>query len=94
MALCLLVLLLSLRMVHPAACLWHYEFIARLLQGLYKNTYKLRSWLKNAISSQECRQAEEFTRTFWQEIGRFCMATSKPSKDHQGQASVLLHANH
>jgi hypothetical protein len=29
-------------MVCPAACLWHYEFIAYLLQGLYKNTDKLR----------------------------------------------------
>ncbi len=36
------VLLLSLRMVRPAACLWHYEFIACLIQGLYKNTNKLR----------------------------------------------------
>ncbi len=29
-------------MVCLAACLWHYEFIARLLQGLYKNANKLR----------------------------------------------------
>ena len=32
--------------------LWHYEFIARLLQGLYKNTYKLKSWLKKALSTR------------------------------------------
>ncbi len=30
-------------MVCPAACLWHYEFIACLLQWLYKNGNKLRS---------------------------------------------------
>jgi hypothetical protein len=30
-------------MVCPAACLWHYEFIACLLQRLYKNANKLRS---------------------------------------------------
>jgi hypothetical protein len=46
------------------------------------------------FSRQECRQAAEFTRTFWWDIGRFCAAVSKPSKDHQGQGSVLLHANH
>ncbi len=46
------------------------------------------------FSRQECRQAAEFTRTFWWEIGRFCAAASKPSKDHQGQDSVSLHANH
>ncbi len=46
------------------------------------------------FSRQECRQAEEFIRTFWQEIGQFCAATSKPSKDHQEQASTSLHANH
>jgi hypothetical protein len=46
------------------------------------------------FSRQECRQAAKFTRTFWLEIGRFCVALSEPSKDHQGQASVLLHANH
>jgi hypothetical protein len=37
---------------------------------------------------QECRQAEKIARTFWLDIGRFCAAASKPSKDHQGQASV------
>ncbi len=45
--------------------------------------------------TQEHRQAEEvFLRTFWQEIGQFCAAVSKPSKDHQVQASLLLHINH
>ncbi len=29
-------------MVCPAACLWHYEFIAHLLQGLHMNANKLR----------------------------------------------------
>jgi hypothetical protein len=43
--------------------------------------------------TQECRQAEDFSsRTFLQEIGRFCAAASKLYKDHQGQASLLLHA--
>jgi hypothetical protein len=42
MALHLFVLLLSSCMVCPVACLWHYEFIAHLLQGLYKNANKLR----------------------------------------------------
>ena len=46
------------------------------------------------FSRQKCQQAAKFTRTFWLEIGRFCVALSEPSKDHQGQASVLLHANH
>ncbi len=27
-------------------------------------------------------------------MGQFCAAVGEPSKDHQGQASVLLHANH
>jgi hypothetical protein len=52
-------------MVCPAVCLRNYEFIARFLQRLNKNTYKLRSWLENAISGQECQQAEGLTRTFW-----------------------------
>jgi hypothetical protein len=30
------------------SCLWHYEFITQLLQGLYKNADKLSSQHKNA----------------------------------------------
>jgi hypothetical protein len=45
--------------------------------------------------TQECRQAEDFSsRTFLLVIGQFCAAASEPSKDHQGQDSILLHANH
>jgi hypothetical protein len=46
------------------------------------------------FSRQECQHAEEFTRTFWYEIGQFCAAASKLSKDHQEQASTSMHANH
>ncbi len=56
------------------------------------STRMLTSFLQG---TQECQQAEDFlSRTFLQEIGRFCASASKPSKDHQGQGSVLLHANH
>ncbi len=46
------------------------------------------------FTRQECRQAAEFARTFCWEIGQFHAAASKPSKDHQGQDSVSLHADH
>ncbi len=46
------------------------------------------------FSRQECQLAEEYKRTFWKEIGPFCAAASKPSKDHQEQASTLLHVYH
>jgi hypothetical protein len=71
--------------------LWHYEFIA------YPSTEARQEWQQakdRLFSRQECRQAAKFTRPFWWEIGQFCAAASKPSKDHQGQDSVLLHANH
>jgi hypothetical protein len=46
------------------AYLENYEFIARLLLGLYKNTYKLRSWLKNAVSPRMPTSCGVVTRTF------------------------------
>ncbi len=70
---------------------WHYEFIA------YPSTEAQQEWRQakgQLFSTQECRQAAEFTRTFWWEIGQFCSAASEPPKDHQGQDSVSLHANH
>jgi hypothetical protein len=48
--------------------LWHYEFIARLLQGLYKNTYKLKSWLKKALSTRmmtNCGVYENLLVEYW-----------------------------
>jgi hypothetical protein len=71
--------------------LWHYEFTAYPSTEAQQEQQQAEGWL---FSRQECRQAAEFTRTFWWEIGRFCAAASKPSKDHQGRDSVLLHANH
>jgi hypothetical protein len=45
--------------------------------------------------TQERQQAEDvFLRTYWWKIGQFCAAASKPSKDHQEQASTSLHTNH
>ncbi len=71
--------------------LWHYEFIS------YPSTEAQQEWWQaegQLFSRQECRQAAKFTITFWWEIGQFCLAASKPSKDHQGWDSILLHADH
>ncbi len=70
---------------------WHYEFIAYPSTEAQQEQQQAKGWL---FSRQECRQAAEFTRTFWWEIGLFCAAASEPSKDHQGRDSLLLHANH
>jgi hypothetical protein len=70
---------------------WHYEFIA------YISTEAQQEWQQaegRLFSRQECRQAAKFTRTFWWEIGQFFAAASEPSKDHQGQESVLLNTDH
>jgi hypothetical protein len=45
--------------------LGHYEFIAHLLQGLYKNAYLLKSWFKNAVSPRIPTSGGVFSRTFW-----------------------------
>ncbi len=70
---------------------WHYEFMSL---SFYRGSARTTTSQGRLFSRQESRQAAEFTRTFWWEIGRFCAAASKPSEDHQGQAIVLLHADH
>jgi hypothetical protein len=70
-ALRLFVLLLSLRMVHPAASLWHYEFIAHLLQGLYKNTYKLRSWLKTPFQDKNANKLRSLREPSGKRLANF-----------------------
>ncbi len=70
---------------------WHYEFIAYPSTEAQQEQQQAKGQL---FSRQECQQAAKFTRTFWWEIGQFCAAASKPSKDHQGWDSVLLQADH
>jgi hypothetical protein len=46
--------------------LWHYEFIARLLQGLYKNAdkieYKNANKLRSFLEDPSCRRLANFVR--------------------------------
>ncbi len=68
--------------------LWHYEFIAQLLQGLYKNADKLPSRHTRMPTSWGF-----FVKNLL--VGDWpILCSHKQSKDHQGQTSVSLHTDH